>query len=132
MSSSGKGQSVVKIIDDIHRAWDYAHSASGGNTKRVIVEQFIDFDYEITLLTVRHKAGISFCEPIGHIQEDGDYRVSWQPQAMSKSAYSKAQDIAIKVTNALGGYGIFGVELFIKGDNVFFNEVSPRPMILVR
>ena len=127
MSSSGKGQSVVKIIDDIHRAWDYAHSASRGNTKRVIVEQFIDFDYEITLLTVRHKAGISFCEPIGHIQEDGDYRVSWQPQAMSKSAYSKAQDIAIKVTNALGGYGIFGVELFIKGDNVFFNEVSPRP-----
>ena len=127
MSSSGKGQSVVKVDNDIIKAWEYAHSASRGNTKRVIVEQFIDFDYEITLLTVRHKAGTSFCEPIGHIQEDGDYRISWQPQAMSKSAHAKAQDIAAKVTNALGGYGVFGVELFIKGDNVFFNEVSPRP-----
>jgi len=127
MSSSGKGQSVVKVDNDIIKAWEYAHSASRGNIKSVIVEQFIDFDYEITLLTVRHKAGTSFCEPIGHIQEDGDYRISWQPQAMSKSAHAKAQDIAAKVTNALGGYGVFGVELFIKGDNVFFNEVSPRP-----
>jgi phosphoribosylglycinamide formyltransferase 2 len=126
MSSSGKGQSIVKN-DDIVKAWDYAQSGSRGNSKSVIVEQFIDFDYEITLLTVRHKDGTSFCEPIGHIQEDGDYRISWQPQAMSESALTKARDIATKVTDALGGYGVFGVELFIKDDDVFFNEVSPRP-----
>ncbi|WP_265575277.1 formate-dependent phosphoribosylglycinamide formyltransferase [Francisella adeliensis] len=127
MSSSGKGQSIVKDSASVENAWEYAHSAARGNTKSVIVEQFIDFDYEITLLTVRHKAGTSFCEPIGHTQEDGDYRVSWQPQAMSQGAIEEAQHIATKVTKALGGFGVFGVELFIRGEEVFFNEVSPRP-----
>ncbi|WP_256868847.1 formate-dependent phosphoribosylglycinamide formyltransferase [Francisella sp. Scap27] len=127
MSSSGKGQSIVKDCASVENAWEYAHSAARGNTKSVIVEQFIDFDYEITLLTVRHKAGTSFCEPIGHTQEDGDYRVSWQPQAMSQGAIEEAQHIATKVTEALGGFGVFGVELFIRGEEVFFNEVSPRP-----
>lgn len=127
MSSSGKGQSIVKNSANIEKAWDYAQSGSRGNSNSVIIEQFISFDYEITLLTVRHKDGTSFCEPIGHIQEDGDYRISWQPQAMSQATLKKAQHIAAKVTDALGGYGVFGVELFIKGDDVFFNEVSPRP-----
>ncbi|WP_150465793.1 formate-dependent phosphoribosylglycinamide formyltransferase [Francisella sp. SYW-2] len=127
MSSSGKGQSMVKEHNEVQKAWDYAQSGSRGHAKGVIVEQFIDFDYEITLLTVRHKDGTSFCDPIGHIQKDGDYRFSWQPHAMSNIALAKSQKIAKEITDALGGYGVFGVELFIKGDEVFFNEVSPRP-----
>jgi phosphoribosylglycinamide formyltransferase 2 len=127
MSSSGKGQSIVKNIDDIEKAWQYAQSGSRGHANSIIIEQFIDFDYEITLLTVRHKDGTSFCDPIGHTQKDGDYRFSWQPHTMSDLALAKSQQIAKKITDALGGYGIFGVELFIKGDDVFFNEVSPRP-----
>ncbi|WP_150463324.1 formate-dependent phosphoribosylglycinamide formyltransferase [Francisella sp. XLW-1] len=127
MSSSGKGQSIVKEHNEVQKAWNYAQSGSRGHAKGVIVEQFIDFDYEITLLTVRHKDGTSFCDPIGHIQKDGDYRFSWQPHAMSDIALAKSQKIAKEITDALGGYGVFGVELFIKGDEVFFNEVSPRP-----
>ncbi|MBK2296703.1 formate-dependent phosphoribosylglycinamide formyltransferase [Francisella philomiragia] len=127
MSSSGKGQSIVKERSEVQKAWDYAQSGSRGHAKGVIIEQFIDFDYEITLLTVRHKDGTSFCDPIGHIQKDGDYRFSWQPHAMSNIALAKSQKIAKEITDALGGYGVFGVELFIKGDEVFFNEVSPRP-----
>lgn len=127
MSSSGKGQSIVKDSNNITKAWEYAQSGSRGHANGVIVEQFIDFDYEITLLTVRRKDGTSFCDPIGHIQQDGDYRFSWQPHTMTKKALKKSQQIAKKITDALGGYGIFGVELFIKGDEVFFNEVSPRP-----
>ncbi|APD51208.1 formate-dependent phosphoribosylglycinamide formyltransferase [Francisella hispaniensis] len=127
MSSSGKGQSIVKEHNEIKKAWDYAQSGSRGHAKGVIIEQFIDFDYEITLLTVRHKDGTSFCDPIGHIQQDGDYRFSWQPHEMSNTALVKSQKIAKEVTDALGGYGLFGVELFIKGNEVFFNEVSPRP-----
>lgn len=127
MSSSGKGQSVLKSEADIEKAWGYAMDAGRGKTGKVIVEGFIDFDYEITLLTVRHADGTSFCPPIGHIQIDGDYRESWQPHAMTPSALQKSQDIAKKVTDALGGRGIFGVELFIKGDEVWFSEVSPRP-----
>lgn len=127
MSSSGKGQSIVKEHNEIKKAWDYAQNGSRGHAKGVIVEQFIDFDYEITLLTVRHKDGTSFCDPIGHIQKDGDYRFSWQPHTMPDTALAKSQEIAKEITDALGGYGVFGVELFIKGDEVFFNEVSPRP-----
>ncbi len=127
MSSSGKGQSIVKERSEVQKAWDYAQSGSRGHAKGVIIEQFIDFDYEITLLTVRHKDGTSFCDPIGHIQKDGDYRFSWQPHAMSNIALAKSQKIAKEITDALGGYGVYGVELFIKGDEVFFNEVSPRP-----
>ncbi|KIE20174.1 phosphoribosylglycinamide formyltransferase 2 [Vibrio sinaloensis] len=127
MSSSGKGQSVIKSADDVQKAWDYAQEGGRTGAGRVIVEGFIDFDYEITLLTVRAVDGVHFCAPIGHRQEDGDYRESWQPQAMSDAALAAAQDAAGKVVNALGGYGIFGVELFIKGDTVIFNEVSPRP-----
>ncbi len=127
MSSSGKGQSVLKSADDIDSSWKYAQEGGRSGAGRVIVEGFIDFDYEITLLTVRHIEGTSFCLPIGHRQEDGDYQESWQPQGMSEVALAKAQDVAKKVTDALGGRGIFGVELFIKGDNVFFSEVSPRP-----
>ncbi|MED7788859.1 formate-dependent phosphoribosylglycinamide formyltransferase [Francisella sp. 19X1-34] len=127
MSSSGKGQSIVKDSKDIKKAWEYAQTGSRGHANGVIIEQFIAFDYEITLLTVRHKNGTSFCDPIGHVQEDGDYRFSWQPHTMSQKALEKSQQIAKKITDALGGYGIFGVELFIKGDKVFFNEVSPRP-----
>ncbi|APC95484.1 formate-dependent phosphoribosylglycinamide formyltransferase [Francisella tularensis subsp. novicida] len=127
MSSSGKGQSIVKEHNEIKKAWDYAQNGSRGHAKGVIVEQFIDFDYEITLLTVRHKDGTSFCDPIGHTQKDGDYRFSWQPHTMSDTALAKSQGIAKEITDALGGYGVFGVELFIKGDEVFFNEVSPRP-----
>lgn len=127
MSSSGKGQSVLKSDEDLEHAWSYAQEGGRAGAGRVIVEGFIDFDYEITLLTVCHVGGTSFCQPIGHRQEDGDYQESWQPQAMSKIAYEKSQDIADKITEALGGYGLFGVELFIKGDNVYFSEVSPRP-----
>ncbi len=127
MSSSGKGQSTVHSTDDIDRAWDYAQSGSRSGAGKVIVEGFVDFDYEITLLTVRHRDGTSFCEPIGHRQERGDYRESWQPQAMSEAALARAQEVASAVTGALGGHGIFGVELFVRGDEVYFSEVSPRP-----
>lgn len=127
MSSSGHGQSTVKSASDIDNAWKIAQEGGRAGAGRVIVEGFVDFDYEITLLTVRAINGTQFCEPIGHHQEDGDYRYSWQPQAMSPVAKAKAQEIAKKVTDALGGYGIFGVECFIKGDEVIFSEVSPRP-----
>lgn len=127
MSSSGKGQSVIKSAEDVETAWQYAQEGGRTGAGRVIVEGFIDFDYEITLLTVKAVDGIHFCAPIGHRQEDGDYRESWQPQAMSDAALSAAQEAAGKVVNALGGRGIFGVELFVKGDTVIFNEVSPRP-----
>ncbi|EEZ87114.1 phosphoribosylglycinamide formyltransferase 2 [Vibrio harveyi 1DA3] len=127
MSSSGKGQSVIKSEEDVQTAWDYAQEGGRTGAGRVIVEGFIDFDYEITLLTVRAADGVHFCDPIGHRQEDGDYRESWQPQAMSDNAIKAAEYTAEKVVNALGGYGIFGVELFVKGDKVIFNEVSPRP-----
>lgn len=127
MSSSGKGQSVIKTEEDVQTAWDYAQEGGRTGAGRVIVEGFIDFDYEITLLTVRASDGVHFCAPIGHRQEDGDYRESWQPQTMSDNAIKAAEYTAEKVVNALGGYGIFGVELFVKGDKVIFNEVSPRP-----
>lgn len=127
MSSSGHGQSVIKNEDDIEKAWKIAQEGGRAGAGRVIVEGFIDFDYEITLLTVRSVSGTVFCQPIGHIQVDGDYRYSWQPQPMSEKALEKAKEIAAKVTAALGGYGIFGVELFIKDDEVIFSEVSPRP-----
>jgi len=127
MSSSGKGQSVVKAADDVVPAWRYAQEGGRAGKGRVIVEGFIDFDYEITLLTVRHAAGTSFCPPIGHLQIKGDYRESWQPQAMSEAALREAEHIAEAVTSALGGYGLFGVELFVKGEKVWFSEVSPRP-----
>lgn len=127
MSSSGHGQSVIKKESDIENSWHIAQEGGRAGAGRVIVEGFVDFDYEITMLTVRSVAGTAYCEPIGHIQVDGDYRYSWQPQAMTPEAKAKAQEIAKKVTDALGGYGIFGVELFIKGDNVIFSEVSPRP-----
>jgi phosphoribosylglycinamide formyltransferase 2 len=127
MSSSGKGQSTIKGEADIERSWRYAQEGGRSGAGRVIVEGFVDFDYEITLLTIRHINGTSFCMPIGHRQEDGDYQESWQPQPMSDAALSQAKVIAEKVTSALGGRGIFGVELFIKGDEVFFSEVSPRP-----
>lgn len=127
MSSSGKGQSVVKTVEDIDRAWHYAREGGRAGKGKVIVEGFIDFDYEITLLTVRHTGGTSFCEPIGHVQVDGDYRESWQPQPMSETALARAQAYAKAITDDLGGRGIFGVELFIKGDEVYFSEVSPRP-----
>lgn len=127
MSSSGHGQSTVKSEADIDRAWHISQEGGRAGAGRVIVEGFVDFDYEITLLTVRNVAGTQFCEPVGHIQQDGDYRYSWQPQAMAPVAIVKAQEIAKKVTDALGGYGIFGVEMFIKGDDVIFSEVSPRP-----
>lgn len=137
MSSSGKGQSVVKTAADVQAAWDYAQDGGRAGAGRVIVEGFIDFEYEITLLTVRHRTVdssavmTSFCDPIGHIQIDGDYRESWQPQAMSTAALQQAQEIAEKITTALAvdleGLGLFGVELFVKGDNVWFSEVSPRP-----
>ncbi len=128
MSSSGKGQSVIRTESDIEHAWQYAQSGGRtGRATRVIVEGFVDFDYEITLLTVRHAGGTSFCAPIGHRQVDGDYRESWQPQPMSDVALSQAQDIARKITDALGGHGIFGVEFFVKDDQAIFSEVSPRP-----
>lgn len=127
MSSSGKGQSVIKTAQDIDKAWHYAQEGGRSGAGRVIVEGFIDFDYEITLLTVRAIDGVHFCAPIGHRQEDGDYRESWQPQVMSENAIKAAQYVAEEIVNALGGYGLFGVELFVKGDQVIFNEVSPRP-----
>ena len=127
MSSSGHGQSTVKNADQIDKAWKEAQEGGRAGAGRVIVEGFVDFDYEITLLTVRSMSGTVFCQPVGHIQIDGDYRYSWQPQPMSEKALASAREIAKKVTDALGGYGIFGVELFIKGDEVIFSEVSPRP-----
>jgi len=127
MSSSGKGQSTVKSEADIDASWEYAQAGGRAGAGKVIVEGFVDFDYEITQLTVRHVDGTSFCDPIGHIQIDGDYRESWQPQSMSDTALENARDCARKITDALGGRGIFGVELFIKGDEVYFSEVSPRP-----
>ncbi|MGP7733774.1 formate-dependent phosphoribosylglycinamide formyltransferase [Oceanimonas smirnovii] len=127
MSSSGKGQSTVKTEADIDAAWHYAQEGGRAGGGRVIVEGFVEFDYEITLLTVRHAGGTRFCAPIGHVQVDGDYRESWQPQAMSPAALSAAEAMAEKVTSALGGLGLFGVELFIRGDEVLFSEVSPRP-----
>lgn len=127
MSSSGKGQSVVRSGEDMDSAWAYAQEGGRAGQGRVIVEGFVDFDYEITLLTVRHTGGVSFCEPIGHFQRDGDYRQSWQPQPMSTAALDEARRMASAVTEALGGCGVFGVEFFVKGDTVFFSEVSPRP-----
>ena len=127
MSSSGKGQSTVKDPGSVEAAWEYAQSGGRTGRGKVIIEGFVDFDYEITLLTVRHRDGTSFCAPIGHRQEKGDYRESWQPQPMSDVALAEAQRIAAAVTESLGGHGIFGVELFVKGDSVFFSEVSPRP-----
>lgn len=127
MSSSGHGQSTVKSADAVDDAWREAQEGGRAGAGRVIVEGFVDFDYEITLLTVRSVTGTTFCQPIGHIQVNGDYRYSWQPQPMTATALESAQEIARKVTDALGGYGIFGVELFIKGDEVIFSEVSPRP-----
>ena len=127
MSSSGHGQSVAHKPEDIERSWAISQEGGRAGAGRVIVEGFVDFDYEITLLTVRSCSGTTYCQPIGHIQIDGDYRYSWQPQPMTDSALAKAQEIAKKVTDALGGYGIFGVELFVKGDEVIFSEVSPRP-----
>ncbi len=127
MSSSGKGQSTVRDLADVDAAWDYAAAGMRGDRLRVIAEQFIDFDYEITLLTIRAKDGVHFCPPIGHRQERGDYRESWQPTAMSAAALDAAQDMAAKVVDALGGYGLFGVEYFVKGDEVIFSELSPRP-----
>lgn len=127
MSSSGKGQSVIREAGDIRKAWEYAQQGGRAGKGKLIVEGFVDFDYEITLLTVRHAGGTSFCAPIGHLQVDGDYRESWQPQPMSEAALEAAREIALKVTDVLGGYGIFGVELFIRGDAAIFSEVSPRP-----
>lgn len=127
MSSSGHGQSTVRTPEQVDAAWKEAREGARADAGRVIVEGFVDFDYEITLLTVRSISGTTFCEPVGHYQENGDYRFSWQPQPMSAPAMEKAREIARKVTDALGGYGIFGVELFVKGDEVIFSEVSPRP-----
>ena len=127
MSSSGKGQTTVQDADGLEAAWDYAVANMRGDRARVIVEQFVDFDYEITLLTVRHRAGVSFCPPIGHRQERGDYRESWQPAAMADAAIARAQAMARIVVEDLGGYGLFGVEFFVKGEDVIFSELSPRP-----
>ncbi|QZD88631.1 formate-dependent phosphoribosylglycinamide formyltransferase [Qipengyuania aurantiaca] len=127
MSSSGKGQSTVREEAKLEEAWDYACANMRGDRQRVIVEQFVDFDYEITLLTVRHAGGVTFCPPIGHRQERGDYQESWQPTAMTDAAIAKAQDMARKVVDDLGGYGLFGVEFFVKGEEVIFSELSPRP-----
>lgn len=127
MSSSGKGQSVVRTEKDIDNAWQYAQEGGRSGGGEVIIEGFVDFDYEITLLTIKHKVGVSFCAPIGHRQEHGDYQESWQPHPMTEKALANSQDIATKVVNALGGVGIFGVEFFVKGDDVYFSELSPRP-----
>lgn len=127
MSSSGHGQSTIRSESDIEHAWQYSQSGGRAGAGKVIVEGFVDFDYEITLLTVRHSGGTSYCPPVGHKQVDGDYRESWQPAKMSEQAVKKAQEYAKKITDALGGWGIFGVELFIKGEEVIFSEVSPRP-----
>ena len=127
MSSSGRGQSVLKSAADIEAAWKNSQEGARGGAGRVIVEGFIDFEYEITLLTLRHVGGTSFLDPVGHRQVDGDYHESWQPQRMTPLALQRAQDIAFKITDNLGGRGIFGVELFVSGDDVWFSEVSPRP-----
>ena len=127
MSSSGKGQSTVREPGQADAAWEYAQTGGRAGAGRCIVEGFIDFDYEITLLTVRHAGGTAFCDPIGHLQKDGDYRESWQPQPMSPRALARSQEIARAITDDLGGWGVFGVELFVKGDEVWFSEVSPRP-----
>ncbi|MBU1253688.1 MAG: formate-dependent phosphoribosylglycinamide formyltransferase [Alphaproteobacteria bacterium] len=127
MSSSGKGQTTVQDADGLEAAWDYAVANMRGDRARVIVEQFVDFDYEITLLTVRHRAGVSFCPPIGHRQERGDYRESWQPAAMADAAIARAQAMARIVVEDLGGYGLYGVEFFVRGEEVIFSELSPRP-----
>lgn len=127
MSSSGKGQSLVRTEAEIDQAWEYAQTGGRAGAGKVIVEGFVDFDYEITLLTIRHDGQTSYCEPIGHVQKDGDYQQSWQPQVMSGLALERAQEVAHKVTQSLGGHGLFGVELFVKGDEVYFSEVSPRP-----
>lgn len=127
MSSSGKGQSILRNEDDLDTAWHLAQTEGRSGAGKVIIEAFVPFDYEITLLTVRHVGGTSFLEPVGHLQEDGDYRESWQPQPMKESTLSKAQKMAKTVTDGIGGYGVFGVELFIRGDDVLFSEVSPRP-----
>ena len=127
MSSSGKGKSTIRSSDQIEQAWNYAQEGGRSGGGKVIVEGFVEFDYEITQLTVRHAGGTSFCDPIGHVQVDGDYRESWQPQPMSEAAQLEAKRYAQAVTDALGGYGVFGVELFIKGEEVLFSEVSPRP-----
>ena len=127
MSSSGKGQSTVKTQDDVMTSWKYAQEGGRAGAGKVIIEGFVDFDYEITLLTIRHVGGTSFCAPVGHIQVDGDYRESWQPAPMSASALESAQEMAAAVTKNLGGYGLFGVEMFVKNDEVIFSEVSPRP-----
>lgn len=127
MSSSGKGQSTVKSPADAASAWRYAQEGGRAGAGKVIVEGFVDFDYEITQLTVRHAGGVSFCDPVGHVQVEGDYRESWQPHPMSEAALAKARDCALAITGELGGRGVFGVELFVKGDEVWFSEVSPRP-----
>lgn len=127
MSSSGHGQSVVRSSEEIDLAWENSQKGGRAGAGRVIVEGFVDFDYEITLLTVRHCGGTSFLEPIGHYQQDGDYRESWQPQPMNPAVRAQAEEIARRVTEALGGWGLFGVELFVRGDRVIFSEVSPRP-----
>ncbi|MDM5116927.1 formate-dependent phosphoribosylglycinamide formyltransferase [Aeromonas hydrophila] len=127
MSSSGKGQSVLRDLAKLDESWTHAQEGGRAGRGKVIVEGFVPFEYEITLLTVRAVDGIHFCQPIGHRQEDGDYRESWQPQAMSEQALARSKEVAAKVVEALGGYGLFGVELFIKGDEVWFSEVSPRP-----
>ena len=127
MSSSGKGQSTVKNMADAEKSWTYAQEGARGGADAVIVEGFVDFDYEITLLTLRHEGGTSFCAPIGHRQVDGDYHESWQPQPMSEAALAESQRMGKAITDALGGRGIFGVELFVKGDDIYFSEVSPRP-----
>jgi len=127
MSSSGKGQSMAHTEADIAEVWTYSQEGGRTGKSRIIVEGFVDFDYEITLLTIRHKDGTSFCAPIGHRQEGGDYQESWQPHPMTKAALRAAEDMAKTVTDALGGYGLFGVELFVRGDDVIFSEVSPRP-----
>lgn len=127
MSSSGKGQSTIKTELDVADAWKKSQTGGRTGEGRCIVEGFVDFDYEITLLTIRHRDGTSFCQPIGHLQIDGDYRESWMPQPMSDKALASAQDIALRITDDLGGFGLFGVELFVKGDEVWFSEVSPRP-----
>jgi phosphoribosylglycinamide formyltransferase 2 len=127
MSSSGKGQSTIRSLDQVEQAWEYAQQGGRAGQGKVIVEGFVDFDYEITQLTVRHAQGTSFCEPIGHVQVDGDYRESWQPHPMSDLALAEARSYAQRITEALGGWGVFGVELFVKGNEVLFSEVSPRP-----
>jgi phosphoribosylglycinamide formyltransferase 2 len=127
MSSSGKGQSLLRRPADVEPAWRYAQEGGRAGAGKVIVEGFVDFDYEITQLTVRHAGGVTFLDPIGHVQVDGDYRRSWQPQPMSERARTRGEEIADTVTAALGGHGVFGVELFVRGDEVIFSEVSPRP-----